>query len=157
MIFYEMLVLLKPDITQEVYDQIKESVEHIINTNKAEIKTFDRWGKYLLAYPVQKLSYGIYSLVRFGVNDDCPKAEMFEKIRLLFLLKFNSVVMRHVFVKQGKSLTEHYFRPDLLTDIPRRDRSEFSGGHKSFRDRNREDSREGLDMGMDGDLAGIEE
>lgn len=122
MIYYELLVLLKPDILQESYDEIKGRITSLIEENGGVLKTYDRWGKYLLAYEVQKFSYGIYVLVRFGIEKDASKS-LLEKLKNLCQVKFNTTIMRNVIVSLGKNYNEDYCRPDSLEDAPRRDKS----------------------------------
>lgn len=122
MIYYEMLMLLTPDISQENYDLIKEKIEEVINQNSGIIKNYDRWGKYLLAYPIKKNTYGIYILLRFGVNQTLLNVTL-NSIRSLCTLRFNLIMMRHVFVRLGKTISENYCRPDSLEDAPRREKT----------------------------------
>lgn len=122
MIYYEMLMLLTPDISQEGYDLIKEKIESVITENSGIIKNYDRWGKYLLAYPIKKHTYGIYILLRFGVNPSLLNNTL-NGIRALCTLRFNLTMMRHVFVRLGKTISETYCRPDSLEDAPRREKT----------------------------------
>lgn len=121
MIYYEMLLLLTSDVSQEAYEAIKNKFESVILSKNGEIKNYDRWGKYLLAYPIKKYTYGIYVLLRFGVSK-VHLNEVLNEIRSLCALKFNLVVMRYVFVKLGKTISPIYCRPDSLEDSPRRER-----------------------------------
>ncbi len=124
MIYYEMLMLLTPDISQENYDLIKEKIEAAINENSGVIKNYDRWGKYLLAYPIKKYTYGIYVLLRFGVDQKLLNNTL-NSIRALCSLRFNLTMMRHVFVRLGKTISETYCRPDSLEDAPRREKTTY--------------------------------
>jgi small subunit ribosomal protein S6 len=122
MIYYEMLMLLTPDISQENYDLIQERIESVIKENSGIIKNYDRWGKYLLAYPIKKHTYGIYILLRFGVNQAVLNNTL-NSIRALCTLRFNLTIMRYVFVRLGKTISETYCRPDSLEDAPRREKT----------------------------------
>ena len=122
MIYYEMLMLLTPDISQESYELIKEKIEGVIAENSGVIKNYDHWGKYLLAYPIQKHTYGIYVLLRFGVNTKLLNNTL-NGIRALCTLRFNLTMIRHVFVRLGKTISENYCRPDSLEDAPRREKT----------------------------------
>ena len=122
MIYYEMLMLLTPDISQEHYDAIKDSMQKAIIDNGGEIKNYDKWGKYLLAYPIKKHTYGIYILLRFGVPSNVLNLTL-SSMRALCTLRFNLTIMRHVFVKLGKHISETYCRPDSLEDAPRREKT----------------------------------
>jgi small subunit ribosomal protein S6 len=122
MIYYEMLMLLTPDISQENYDLIQEKIESVIKENSGIIKNYDRWGKYLLAYPIKKHTYGIYILLRFGVNQSLLNNTL-NSIRSLCTLRFNLIMMRYVFVRLGKKISDTYCRPDSLEDAPRREKT----------------------------------
>ncbi len=116
-----MLLLFRPDVTQEMYNDIKLRLEAVVlGEDGGKIVSFDKWGKYLLAYPVKKCSYGVYSLFRFGLNLSGCEAVLL-KLRSLCLVKFNNDVMRHVFVKVGKVMPGEYCRPDSLEEMPRKD------------------------------------
>ena len=121
-IYYEMLLLFRPDLTQEQYDTAKSKIEEIVVTKSGEIKNYDRWGKYLLAYPIKKCTYGVYVLVRFGVKEEDVK-EVLEQLKMLFTLRFNMFLMRYVFIRLGKTISQEYCRPDSLEEAPRRERS----------------------------------
>lgn len=122
MIYYEILLLITPDISQENYDLIKNKLEAVITSKKGVIKNYDRWGKYLLAYPIKKHTYGIYVLLRFGIGQDVLN-EVLSNIKVLRTLDFNLLIMRYVFVRLGKAISETYCRPDSLEDSPRREKS----------------------------------
>lgn len=122
MIYYEMLMILNPDVSQENYDIIKEKIESTITDNNGIIKNYDRWGKYLLAYKIKKNSYGIYVLIRFGVNQKIIHS-ILDNIQNLCKLRFNLFIMRYVFVKLGKTISDTYCRPDSLEDAPRREKT----------------------------------
>jgi small subunit ribosomal protein S6 len=122
MIYYEMLMLLTPDISRENFELIKDKISAVIAEQKGIIKNYDRWGKYLLAYPIKKHTYGIYVLLRFGVSEDGLNTVL-TNIRALCTLRFNIIMMRHVFVRLGKTISETYCRPDSLEDAPRREKS----------------------------------
>jgi ribosomal protein S6 len=116
-----MLLLFRPDIAQEMYNEIRSRLEAaVLDENMGKVVSFDRWGKYLLAYQVKKCSYGVYSLFRFGLSSSCGEAVLL-KLRSLCLVKFNNDVMRHVFVKVGAVAPGEYCRPDSLEDMPRKD------------------------------------
>jgi small subunit ribosomal protein S6 len=118
--YYEILLLLRPDITNESFDDIKSRIQTIIaDENSGEIKNYDKWGKYLLAYPVKKCTYGVYTLIRFGIEEE-NAFKTLEKLRSLFTIRFNIQIMRHVIVNLGKTISEVYSRPDSFEDAPRR-------------------------------------
>lgn len=123
MIYYEILMLFKPDTSKEVYEDFKVKLEKMISMDfNGKVETFDHWGKYLLAYQIEKNEYGIYVLVRFGV--EINKKEVLNKIKTLFTLKFNNILMRYIIVNIGSILSAEYSKPDSLEDAPRREKDE---------------------------------
>lgn len=123
MVYYEMLMLLAPDITTVNFDLIKSEISEIISSNEGIIHNYDKWGKYLLAYKIEKHAYGIYVLIRFSSNSKKGSDVILSKIKDLCTLKFNNSVMRYVFVKLGNNMNESYCKPDSLEEAPRREKT----------------------------------
>ena len=69
MVRYETLVLTVPEITGDESKHIEKELVTIIEKNKGSLISFERWGKYRLAYPVKKNEYGVYFLIRFETED----------------------------------------------------------------------------------------
>jgi len=122
MLKYELLMLARPDITQEKQDEIREWLEKIISDHAGSTFVYDKWGKYLLAYPIQKNSYGVYTLMRFSVPTEHMK-DTLVKLRTACSVKFNGSIMRFVFADLSSTASTHYCKPDSLEDAPRRERS----------------------------------
>jgi small subunit ribosomal protein S6 len=57
---YETLFLLKPDLTDENVDRLKDRVRGIVDREGGKMIRFTVWGKKKLAYPVQKQSRAIF-------------------------------------------------------------------------------------------------
>ncbi len=146
--YYEMLMLIKPDASQEVLADIKKQVEDIVTKEfSGEIKAYDKWGKYLLAYTVEKCNYGIYILVRFGISEKLNEA--IERLKNLCLVKYSTTIMRFNFSKLGTIYKEEYCKPDSLEDAPRRDKSdELWESKKRFKNKDNIISEESLNEEM---------
>ena len=69
MMRYELLMLSVPEITLDEAKTLETHLERVIREAKGTIISFDRWGKYRLAYPVKKNDYGVYFLTRFELED----------------------------------------------------------------------------------------
>ena len=119
---YEVLLLMRSDLTKEKQDEVKEKLEGLVQEDKGSIISYDRWGKYLLAYEIEKCAYGIYSLLRFSIPKTHVSAVL-EKINSLCAVRYNAVIMRFFVVKLPVDASAEYRRPDSLEDAPRRDRS----------------------------------
>lgn len=122
MIYYEMLMILTSDIPQTIYDEINNTIYNIIKQKDGIVVTYDKWGKYLLAYKIKKSTYGIYVLVRFGIAKEKVQ-EVLQILHNTCNLKYNNYIMRYVFVKIGKTISDIYCRPDSLEDAPRREKT----------------------------------
>jgi len=118
MVYYESLLLLQPAASQEFIQSLKEKILETLDSFDGELKIFDKWGKYLLAYKIAKHSYGVYVLVRFGIPEK-NRAEVVAKLKTIFGVRFHEEVLRFVIVLLGKNFKENYCRPDSLEDAPR--------------------------------------
>ena len=134
---YEALLLTVPEITVDEAKTIENNIDRVIKTANGSVISFEKWGKYRLAYPVRKNDYGNYFLVRF--EGDLGAA--IDEIKSLFAVKFFEVVMRTMITQLDLKQSLVYQKPDSLEDIP------------SSRDVNtflKENKMEGL-MSADGD------
>jgi ribosomal protein S6 len=85
--------------------------EKITTDNKGKVVSFDRWGKYRLAYPIQKHDYGIYILVRYELpKEEAEKA--FKSLDTFFRIKCNEIVMRNFTTKLKHDAPVNYKKPD---------------------------------------------
>ncbi len=92
---YETLVLLRTDSTEERIKLLEKTISNAVESANGTVVTFDRWGKYKLAYPIERQSYGIYILSRYDLPDDKVKS-FFSDFSSNIQVKFSDFVMRHV-------------------------------------------------------------
>jgi small subunit ribosomal protein S6 len=57
---YETVFLVKPDLTDDAVDKIKDRVRGIVTRDGGKVIRFTVWGKKKLAYPVAKQNRAIY-------------------------------------------------------------------------------------------------
>jgi small subunit ribosomal protein S6 len=57
---YETVFLLKPDLTDENVDKVKEKVRGIVNRDGGKFLRFTIWGKKKTMYPIAKQPRAIY-------------------------------------------------------------------------------------------------
>ncbi|NBP14723.1 30S ribosomal protein S6 [bacterium] len=112
---YEILMLATPAITQDEASNVEKGIQEIVKEVKGSVISFERWGKFRLAYPVKKNDYGIYFLTRFEVPTTQP---VLETIKTAFTVKYNEIVMRHVVVKLDTKQSLEYKRPQSVEDAP---------------------------------------
>jgi len=121
---YELLLLTIPEITQDESEKLRGQISKIIAHAEGQVISWDRWGKFLLAYPVNDYEYGVYFLMRFDVPQGAS-AQVVNEIRHTFRVRFTQVVMRHMFQALDPDASLDYQRPESLEDKPQRDVSTF--------------------------------
>ena len=114
---YETLMLMRPTLTSEESSQIEQYIVQLIAKAGGKLETIDRWGKYRLAYPVDKHDYGLYSLVRYAL----PAAEatgFIDELISYFRIKAHEQVLRHLNVRLESGFTS-YQKPEPLGSVER--------------------------------------
>lgn len=120
MMRYEALFLTVPTITSDEVTAIETQCAALIKEHKAFQISFERWGKYYLAFQVQKNDYGVYFLVRFEVEDK-DKQPLLQALKTFFAVKHNELVMRFVITALGENGALEYHRPESLDSAPSRE------------------------------------
>jgi small subunit ribosomal protein S6 len=57
---YELMVILKPLLPEDIRSGIQSKIEKLVKTAKGAISATDNWGKRHLAYPIKKHDEGYY-------------------------------------------------------------------------------------------------
>ena len=114
---YETLLLVSTEVTDDELSMIEKSFDQISTNAKGKISRFDKWGKYRLAYPVNKSAYGVYVLVRFELPKETAPAALPE-IEALLKVRCNEIVWRHVTVKLKPNAPQTYHKPEPV-DVAR--------------------------------------
>ena len=70
---YEVLYILRPDMSEEEYTAAVEKFNALIQANGGEVVKTDIWGKRKLAYEIEKLREGYYVLVTFKAEPELPQ------------------------------------------------------------------------------------
>lgn len=68
---YEVLYILKPDLSEEDTKAVVEKFKTLIEQN-GTIDEMEEWGKRKLAYEINFISEGYYVLVKFTSGPDFP-------------------------------------------------------------------------------------
>ncbi len=97
MSFYETLILTVPHLTDEEQDQVAADYSAVIEGQKGTIRNVDKLGKRILAYPINKITEGVYTLIEF-TGDGKVVIELDRK------LKIDENVMRHIVVSQDHDI-----------------------------------------------------
>ncbi len=91
---YEMMFVLKPDLSEEQILESKERLRKIIEDFKGEfINEKEGWGKKRLAYPIEDFTEGIYSLWFFRGTPDLLN-------ELDRIIKISENFLRHIIIRQ---------------------------------------------------------
>ena len=90
---YELLFFVDPTITDEARAGVMKRIEVAITENGGQVDNVDNWGKRKLAYEIDKLTEGDYTLVNF-------QADPTQIAELARVLRINDAVKRHMIVRR---------------------------------------------------------
>jgi len=124
---YEALLLTVPEITGDEIKNLETQLDKTIKSGTGSTISFERWGKYRLAYEINKNDYGVFFLTRFELPVGTNKA--LNEMKHLLKVKFNNVVMRDMISVLNPKYPLTYQRPRSLEEAPARE-TEFSKDNK---------------------------
>ncbi|WP_337379745.1 30S ribosomal protein S6, partial [Parolsenella catena] len=78
---YELLFFVDPTITDEARAGVMKRIEVALTENGGQVDNVDNWGKRKLAYEIDKLTEGDYTLVNFHA-DPTQIAELDRVLRI---------------------------------------------------------------------------
>ena len=78
---YELGVIIRADLDEEAYRGELDRVKGFIDRFGGSIEKIDDWGRCKLAYPIQKLTEGMYTFLTYSSNGATPK-EIESRLRL---------------------------------------------------------------------------
>ena len=90
---YELLLFVAPTISDEDRVAVMKRIETTIAEGAGKVDNVDEWGKRKLAYEINGLTDGDYTLVNFHA-DPQNVAELDRVLRI------NDAVVRHMIVKR---------------------------------------------------------
>ena len=90
---YELLFFVAPTISDEDRVAVMKRIETTIAESEGKVDNGDEWGKRKLAYEINGLTDGDYTLVDFHANPQSV-AELDRVLRI------NDAVVRHMIVKR---------------------------------------------------------
>ena len=88
---YELLYFVDPAASEEMRAGAMKRIEVAITANGGTIDSVEDWGKRKLAFEVDKLTEGDYTLINFHANPD-------DIAELDRVLRINDAVKRHMVV-----------------------------------------------------------
>jgi len=89
---YELIFILKPDLTEEKTEATIENVKKFIAGKGGVISDVQKWGKRRLAYPIKHVAEGYYTLLKFQVKPGSNR-------ELETSLRISEDVLRHLLIK----------------------------------------------------------
>ena len=129
---YEMMFILRPDLTGEQVNQQLHTYRDFLKENGAQKVSIEVWGKKRLAYPIQKFQDGIYVLTYY-TGDGTQVAKVEKQMR------FSDEVIRYLTLKQETDFefeekaisevhtTSHDSKEEIPTPIPKESVSSEEG------------------------------
>ncbi len=128
---YEVLFLTVPEITTDESSMLEKQFDKAVSDAKGSVLSYERWGKYKLAYPVRRYDYGVYYLMRFEI-DDAQKATVLDALKTMFSVKYVDLIMRNMVARLNPQGSLDYKRPESLEEVPTKDIDTFLKESKSF-------------------------
>lgn len=92
---YETIFILHPSLDEETVKATQDKFKGVIENGGGVIDNVDFWGKRKLAYEINKVNEGYYTLVNFTANPELPK-------ELDRVIRITDGVVRHIIVKEEK-------------------------------------------------------
>lgn len=90
---YELLFFVDPAASEEMRAGAMKRIEVAITTNGGTIDSVEDWGKRKLAFEVDKLTEGDYTLINFHADSN-------DIAELDRVLRINDAVKRHMIVRR---------------------------------------------------------
>ena len=98
---YEVIVIIKTDLTEEDINAIIERSSNIITERKGVIAKMEKWGKRRLAYEINKQRDGFYFFIDYAGNGAIV-AEMERNFKIDDrILKFMTVTKEGAVTREG--------------------------------------------------------
>ena len=119
---YEALLLTVPELTADEAKSIEQNVSRLVESHKGTLISFERWGKYRLAYPIKKNEYGVYFLARFEAAEVNP---LVSEVKTLLNVKLHELIMRNMITHLEAKQSLAYQRPPSLEEGSSRDVGSF--------------------------------
>ena len=94
---YELMFILKPNLTEEDRKKTIDIIKNIIVEGGGEITREEDWGKRTLAYEIQKFTEGFYILLNFSAPPNIP-------LDLETRMRHTETILRWLIIKLDREL-----------------------------------------------------
>lgn len=91
---YELMVIHRPELAEPDVRSMVDELQQALSTRGAEIAETDFWGKRRLAYEINHINEGYYSVMKFDAESDV--VEVMDRA-----LSIADTVVRHKFIRPG--------------------------------------------------------
>ncbi len=91
---YETIFIVSPELNDEEAKALSDKFKALIEEN-AVIDEVNEWGKKRLAYPINDLTEGYYTLIRFTSVHEFPR-------ELDRIFKITDGILRSIIVRDGE-------------------------------------------------------
>ncbi|MBU5488104.1 30S ribosomal protein S6 [Clostridium sp. MSJ-8] len=91
---YETIFIQNPSLDEEALNANIEKFKGIIENGGGTVDNVDVWGKRKLAYEIDKVNEGYYTLVNFTASPELPK-------ELDRVFRITDGIMRHIIVAEA--------------------------------------------------------
>ncbi len=124
---YEALLLTVPEITGDEVKNLETQLDKLIKSSTGSTISFERWGKYKLAYEINKNDYGVFFLMRFEIPQG---TQLINDMKTALKVKLNNVIMRDMISVLNPKRPLTYQRPRSLEEAPTRETDSFTKDNK---------------------------
>ena len=90
---YEAIFIQHPSLDEEVTKANIEKFKGVIENGGGTVENVGVWGKRKLAYEIEKVNEGFYTLVEFTADPELPR-------ELERIFRITDGVMRHIVVRK---------------------------------------------------------
>ncbi|WP_066870295.1 30S ribosomal protein S6 [Clostridium mediterraneense] len=90
---YETIFVAQPSLDDEAVKALIEKFKGVIENGGGTVENVDFWGKRRLAYEINKVNEGFYTLINFTADAELPK-------ELDRVFRITDGVIRHIIVKE---------------------------------------------------------
>lgn len=92
---YETIFVIHPSFEEEAVKATIEKFKGVIENGGGTVDNVDFWGKRKLAYEINKVNDGFYTLFNFSANPELPS-------ELDRVFRITDGIIRHIIVKDEK-------------------------------------------------------
>ncbi len=89
---YELVFIVRPDVSEEQPEAAVEGVSRFITSREGVVDEVEQWGRKRLAYPIRHFREGNYVLTRFHLSPDQNK-------ELDSSLRISEDIIRHLLIR----------------------------------------------------------